>query len=89
MPPWLTLALEAVTKAPAVAESLMLLWTHIHNEMTAGSGQTNPAGITQALIDHAGEIATAVEAPGEKGDPTEADPADNSADALNAAEAKE
>jgi hypothetical protein len=84
MPPWLTLALEAVTKAPAVAESLMLLWTHIHNEMTAGSGQTNPAGITQALIDHAGEIATAVESPGAPAQ----DPADNSADALNAAEAE-
>jgi hypothetical protein len=60
MPAWLAVILDIVAAAPTIEDSLSKLWQGIHNEMTNGSGSTNPVGVTQAVLDNADAIAAAV-----------------------------
>jgi hypothetical protein len=60
MPIWLTAILAAVQEAPTIINSLETLFQGVHNEMTGGTGMTNPAAVTQALSSNAGAVAAAV-----------------------------
>lgn len=60
MPTWLTALLPLIQEAPSVLDGLTKLFQHVHNEMVAGSGSTNPSGITAALVENAAEIASAI-----------------------------
>lgn len=60
MPGWLSLALEAIKLLPTVEQGISHFLQALHNEQTAGSGQTDPVGVVTAALDAASEIGAAV-----------------------------
>lgn len=58
--PWFTVILAALQEAPTVAAGLNTFFTHLHNEMAHGSGQTNPLAVTQQVLDGASAIIGAI-----------------------------
>jgi len=59
MPDWLNAALEAAAQLPP-AQRLPFILQAVHNEMEHGGGTTAPVAVTQALVDGADAIQTAL-----------------------------
>lgn len=54
--PWLDNILADISAHTDIGAGLRHLFQHLHNEMTAGSGQTQPTAVTQELCERADEV---------------------------------